>query len=45
MGVFRAVERERYGETVRQQIQEAVAKKGEGDLQGLIRGTDTWTVT
>ena len=44
MGVFRAVERERYGETVRRQIKEAVEKKGEGDLQSLVSGTDTWTV-
>ena len=44
MGVFRSVERERYGETVRSQIKDAVAKNGEGDLQGLVRGTDTWTV-
>jgi 2-oxoglutarate/2-oxoacid ferredoxin oxidoreductase subunit beta len=43
--VFRAVERERYGNMVREQIQDAVAKNGEGDLQSLVRGTDTWTVT
>jgi 2-oxoglutarate ferredoxin oxidoreductase subunit beta len=45
MGVFRSVERERYGELVRKQIQDAKAKHGEGDLQALIKGPDTWTVS
>ena len=44
LGVFRAVEAERYGEIVRRQNQQAIAKSGEGDLQKLITGDETWTV-
>ncbi|MCY2951669.1 MAG: 2-oxoacid:ferredoxin oxidoreductase subunit beta [Planctomycetota bacterium] len=44
MGVFRAVEYSRYSELVGQQIKAAVAKKGEGDLQSLLRSNETWTV-
>jgi len=45
LGVFRAVERERYDEIVRKQNQHAMAKLGEGDLQHLITGDETWTVS
>jgi len=45
LGVFRAVEQERYGEEVRKQIKKAVEQKGEGDLQKLITGSETWTVS
>src|SRR4051812_2949187 len=45
LGVFRAVEQERYVNLVRSQIKEAQAAKGEGDLQKLITGPDTWTVS
>ena len=44
MGVFRDVEQERYGDLVHRQMDAAVAAQGEGDLQGLITGDDTWTV-
>ncbi|MGH7215058.1 MAG: thiamine pyrophosphate-dependent enzyme, partial [Tepidisphaeraceae bacterium] len=44
LGVFRSVDYERYSDIVRHQISEAVAKKGEGDLQALLTGTETWTV-
>ena len=44
LGVFRAVEADRYDETVRRQNQQAIAKLGEGDLQKLITGDETWTV-
>jgi len=44
MGIFRAVEYPRYSELVGQQIKAAVAKKGEGDLQSLLRSNETWTV-
>jgi 2-oxoglutarate/2-oxoacid ferredoxin oxidoreductase subunit beta len=44
MGVFRAVDRERYNDVVRAQLNEAKAKKGPGDLQALVTGPDTWTV-
>jgi 2-oxoglutarate ferredoxin oxidoreductase subunit beta len=44
LGVFRAVEQERYVNLVRKQIGEAVAKRGAGNIQSLISGTETWTV-
>ena len=44
MGVFRAVEQEQYDQIVRRQNQQAIAKAGEGDLQKLITGDETWTV-
>jgi 2-oxoglutarate ferredoxin oxidoreductase subunit beta len=45
LGVFRAVEAQRYVDNVRQQHEEAVARRGKGDLQALITGSDTWTVS
>jgi 2-oxoglutarate/2-oxoacid ferredoxin oxidoreductase subunit beta len=44
LGVFRAVDAERYEEMARKQTDEAVAKRGEGNLQSLVTGADTWTV-
>lgn len=44
MGIFRAVEIPRYTDLVRQQMDQAVAKKGKGDLQALLTGPETWTV-
>jgi 2-oxoglutarate ferredoxin oxidoreductase subunit beta len=44
LGIFRAVEADRYDEIVRRQNQQAVARLGEGDLQKLITGDETWTV-
>jgi 2-oxoglutarate/2-oxoacid ferredoxin oxidoreductase subunit beta len=44
LGVFRAVEGHTYGDTVRQQNQQAIAKRGEGELQKLLTGDETWTV-
>ena len=44
LGIFRAVEANRYDEIVRRQNQQAVTKLGEGDLQKLITGDETWTV-
>jgi 2-oxoglutarate ferredoxin oxidoreductase subunit beta len=45
LGVFRDVEQPRYGDLVRAQIAEAKSKQGEGDIQKLITGPDTWTVS
>jgi 2-oxoglutarate/2-oxoacid ferredoxin oxidoreductase subunit beta len=45
LGVFRCVEQERYGNLVRKQNEAAVAKLGRGDLQKLITGDETWTVS
>jgi 2-oxoglutarate/2-oxoacid ferredoxin oxidoreductase subunit beta len=44
LGVFRAVDQDRYVDLVRKQVQQAIAQKGAGDLQELITGTETWTV-
>src|SRR5215203_4699328 len=43
-GVFRAVEQDRYGELVRRQNEQAIAKLGKGDLQQLVTGDETWEV-
>ena len=44
VGIFRDVEHDRYVTLVRKQIEQAKATKGEGDLQKLIEGQETWTV-
>src|SRR5438045_3333602 len=44
LGVFRDVAHERYVDTVRKQITKAKETRGEGDLQHLLTGTETWTV-
>jgi 2-oxoglutarate ferredoxin oxidoreductase subunit beta len=45
IGVFRAVDHPRYEEQVNQQIVDAKAQKGEGDLDALFRTGDTWKVS
>jgi 2-oxoglutarate ferredoxin oxidoreductase subunit beta len=44
LGVFRAVSAPCYGDIVRNQVSDAIKSRGEGDLQSLIAGTETWTV-
>ena len=44
LGVFRDVEQERYVNIVRGQIAKA-QEKGGGDLQALLTGNETWTVS
>jgi 2-oxoglutarate ferredoxin oxidoreductase subunit beta len=44
LGVFRDVQKPVYGELVHDQITQAVKLRGEGDLQSLVTGTETWTV-
>lgn len=44
LGVYRAVERPTYEELLQRQIDEAVARRGEGDLAALFAEGDTWTV-
>lgn len=43
-GVFYATDRFRYEEAVQEQLALAVDKKGEGDLDALLSGKNTWTV-
>jgi hypothetical protein len=45
MGILRSVEKERYVNVVRRQNEEAVAKSGVGDMQALLDGPETWTVS
>ncbi len=45
IGVFRNVERANYERAVHQQIAEATAKSGQGDLAKLLNSGDTWTVS
>src|SRR3954462_10369405 len=44
LGVFRAVEKERYGQLGHRQNEEAIAKLGKGDLQQLVTGDETGEV-
>ena len=44
IGVFRQVERPVYGKAMQAQLDDALARKGTGDLQELLHGSDTWTV-
>jgi len=44
LGVLRAVERPTYDALMDQQIQDAIAKHGEGDIEALFAEGDTWTI-
>jgi 2-oxoglutarate ferredoxin oxidoreductase subunit beta len=43
-GIFYQEERFCYEDALKAQIDEAIASKGEGDLDALIRGKNTWTI-
>lgn len=43
-GVLRQAKEPTYESQVDAQIQDAIAKKGKGDLQKLFRNDDLWTV-
>ena len=45
MGVFLSVARVCYEDAITDQIAKARAKKGKGDLQKLLNGDETWTIT
>jgi len=45
IGIFRDVTRASYDRLAREQIEHSTAKRGPGDLQALINGSDTWNVT
>ena len=42
--VFYVEKRECYEESMTNQINEAKAKKGDGDLDALLKGRETWVV-
>ena len=44
-GVFRKVDRPVYDSLMSEQLAEAKAKKGEGDLAALLHAGDTWTIS
>lgn len=45
MGVFRATDRQEYGEAITAQLAAAQDQKGPGDLHGLLRSLPTWDVS
>jgi 2-oxoglutarate ferredoxin oxidoreductase subunit beta len=45
VGVFRKVERPVYDDLMAKQLDDAKAKKGEGDLDALLHSGDTWRIT
>jgi 2-oxoglutarate ferredoxin oxidoreductase subunit beta len=45
IGVFRDVSRPSYDQLVSEQMADVLAKKGSGDLQSLLTGSDTWNVS
>ncbi|MER5642688.1 2-oxoacid:ferredoxin oxidoreductase subunit beta, partial [Kitasatospora sp. NPDC002227] len=44
IGVIRNTTRPVYDTLMADQLSQAVASKGAGDLAGLLKGNDTWTV-
>jgi 2-oxoglutarate ferredoxin oxidoreductase subunit beta len=44
IGVFRAVDRPRYDVMINDQIEQATAERGKGDLDKLFSSGDTWDV-
>jgi 2-oxoglutarate ferredoxin oxidoreductase subunit beta len=44
LGIFRDVDRPVYDDDVREQVAQARAQKGEGDLAALVAGSDTWEI-
>ena len=44
IGIFRQVHRPTYDDQARQQVATDTEARGEGDLQALLDGADTWTV-
>jgi len=44
IGVFRAVEKPTYESLLEQQVRDAIARRGPGDLAKLLDSGDTWTV-
>ncbi|MFE3453706.1 2-oxoacid:ferredoxin oxidoreductase subunit beta [Nonomuraea sp. NPDC059194] len=44
IGIFRQVDRPAYDTLMAEQLEEAVAQKGPGDLSDLLMGGDTWRI-
>jgi 2-oxoglutarate ferredoxin oxidoreductase subunit beta len=44
VGVLRAVDAPAYEDSVNEQVQQIIAKKGRGDLGKLLHGPETWEI-
>ena len=44
IGVFRCVERPTYDSLINAQVEQSREKAGQGELEKLFSGGDTWTV-
>jgi len=44
-GVFYETDRACYEDSMVMQIEEAIAQKGKGDLDKLLKGRETWTIS
>lgn len=44
VGVFRAIERPCYEDSIENQIEDTITKNGKGNLEKLIKGPNTWKV-
>lgn len=44
MGVFQSIDKPSYDEKVEWQIQDVINRKGEGDIEELLRGKDCWEI-
>jgi 2-oxoglutarate ferredoxin oxidoreductase subunit beta len=45
IGIFRDIERPVYDDLMAEQLEEAKAESGEGDLEALLHAGDTWQIT
>lgn len=45
IGIFRDVPRPTYDRLMNDQVEQAVATRGRGDLAALLAGSDTWTIS
>ncbi|MFI6481535.1 2-oxoacid:ferredoxin oxidoreductase subunit beta [Nonomuraea sp. NPDC050663] len=45
IGIFRQVDRPAYDTLINEQVDAAVAEKGQGDLAALLQGGDTWRIS
>ncbi|MEP6513752.1 MAG: 2-oxoacid:ferredoxin oxidoreductase subunit beta, partial [Parafilimonas sp.] len=44
-GIFYETERACYEDVMRMQIEEAISKKGKGNLDKLLRGNEVWEIS
>jgi 2-oxoglutarate ferredoxin oxidoreductase subunit beta len=44
-GVFYESDRACYEDVMEMQLQEAISKNGKGDLDKLLKGRETWTIS